>query len=113
MSEAADGNARVHLFSKEGHEERAFDVGRAGAVQLGGEPGPGRITLALRPAKESGASDAFQLDLESGAVRKLGAHLVPIAAHMRWRLPQPEPGSEVTRLCARRDRSSARSANRG
>jgi hypothetical protein len=108
VSEAAGGNARVHLFSKEGREERVFDVGRAGVVRLGGEPAPGQITLAIGPAKESGASNAFVLDLDSGAVRKLGAHLFPIAAHMRWRLPMPEPGSEATRLFARADGSLVR-----
>jgi hypothetical protein len=103
VAESAGGNGRVHLFSKEGREERVFDLGRAGVVQLGSEPAPGQIALAIGAAKESGASDALLLDLTSGAVRKLGAHLFPIAAHMRWRLPQPEPGSEVTRLFARAD----------
>jgi hypothetical protein len=109
VSESAGGNGRVHLFSKEGKEERVFDVGRAGLVRLGGEPEAGRITLAIGPAPETwGASDAFLLDLDSGALRKLGAHLSPIAAHMRWRLPQPEPGSETTRLFARADGSIVR-----
>jgi hypothetical protein len=108
VAESAGGNGRVHLFSKEGREERVFDLGRAGAVQLGSEPAPGQIALAIGAAKESGASDALLLDLNSGAVRKLGAHLFPIATHMRWRLPQPEPGSEVTRLFARADGSIVR-----
>jgi hypothetical protein len=108
VAESAGGNGRVHLFSKEGREERVFDLGRAGVVQLGGEPAPGQIALTIGAAKESGASDALLLDLDSGAVRKLGAHLFPIAAHMRWRLPQPEPGSEVTRLFARADGSIVR-----
>jgi hypothetical protein len=109
VAESAGGNGRVHLFSKEGREERVFDLGRAGRVQLGGEPAPGQITLAIGPAKESEASEALLLlDLNSGAVRKLGAHLFPIAAHMRWRLPQPEPGSEATRLLARADGSVVR-----
>jgi len=102
VAESAGGNGRVHLFSKEGREERVFDLGRAGVVQLGGEPAPGQIALVIGPA---GASDALLLDLNSGAVRKLGAHLFPIASHMRWHLPQPEPGSEVTRLFARADGS--------
>jgi hypothetical protein len=105
VAESAGGNGRVHLFSKEGREERVFDLGRAGAVQFGGEPAPGRITLAIGAA---GASDGFLLDLDSGAVRKLGAHLFPIATHMRWHLPQPEPGSEVTRLFSRADGSVVR-----
>jgi hypothetical protein len=109
VSESAGGNGRVHLFSKGGQEERVFDVGRAGLVRLGGEPAEGSITLAIGPAPEIwGASDAFLLDLNSGALRKLGAHLFPIAAHMRWRLPQPEPGSEATRLFARADGSVVR-----
>ncbi len=109
VSESAGGSGRVHLFSKDGQEERVFDVGRAGLVRLGGEPSAGQITLAIGPAPETwGASDAFLLDLQSGALRKLGAHLSPIAAHMRWRLPQPEPGSEATRLFARPDGSVLR-----
>jgi DNA-binding beta-propeller fold protein YncE len=108
LAESAAGNGRVHLFSKEGREERVFDLGRAGVVQLGGEPVPGQIALAIGAAKESGVSDALLLDLNSGAVRKLGAHLFPIAAHMRWRLPMPEPGSEATRLFARADGSVVR-----
>jgi WD40 repeat protein len=109
VSESAGGNGRVHLFSKDGQEERVFDVGRAGLVRLGGEPADGRITLAIGPAPEIwSASDAFLLDLNSGALRKLGSHLSPIAAHMRWRLPQPEPGSEATRLFSRADGSVVR-----
>jgi hypothetical protein len=108
VAESAGGNGRVHLFSKEGREERVFDLGRAGAVQLGGEPAPGQIALAIGAAKEWGAADALLLDLHSGAVRKLGAHLFPIASHMRWHLPQPEPGSEATRLFARADGSIVR-----
>lgn len=109
VSESAGGNGRVHLFSKEGQEERVFDVGPAGLVRLGGEPAAGRITLAIGPAPEIwGASDAFLLDVNSGALRKLGSHLSPIAAHMRWRLPQPEPGSEATRLFSRNDGSIVR-----
>ena len=109
VSESAGGNGRVHLFSKDGKEERVFDVGRAGLVRLGGEPAQGSITLAIGPAPETwGASDAFLLDLDSGALRKLGAHLSPIAAYMRWRLPQPEPGSEATRLFSRADGSVVR-----
>jgi hypothetical protein len=108
VAESAGGNGRVHLFSKEGREERVFDLGHAGAVQLGGEPAPGQIALVIGAARVSGASDALLLDLNSGAVRKLGAHLFPIAAHMRWHLPQPEPGSEVTRLFARADGSVVR-----
>jgi hypothetical protein len=109
VSESAGGNGRVHLFSKDGQEERVFDVGRAGLVRLGGEPADGRITLAIGPAPEIwAASDAFLLDLNSGALRKLGSHLSPIAAHMRWRLPQPEPGSEATRLFSRADGSVVR-----
>jgi hypothetical protein len=109
VSESAGGNGLVHLFSKDGQEERVFDVGRAGLVRLGGEPAEGSITLAVGPAPETwGASDAFLLDLNSGALEKLGSHLSPIAAHMRWRLPQPEPGSEATRLFARADGSVVR-----
>jgi len=108
VAESAGANGRVHLFTKEGREERVFDLGRAGVVQLGGEPAPGQIALAIGAAKESGASDALLLDLNSGAVRKLGAHLFPIASHLRWHLPQPEPGSEVTRLFARGDGSVVR-----
>jgi hypothetical protein len=109
LSESAGGKGRVHVFSKEGREERVFDVGRAGLIRLGGEPVAGQITLAIGPAAETrGASDAFLLDVDSGALRKLGARLFPIAALMRWRLPQPEPGSEATRLFARADGSVVR-----
>ena len=108
VAESTGGNGRVHLFSKDGREERVFDVGRAGLVRLGGEPASGQVILAIGPTKEWGASDAFLLDLNSGAVRKLGARLSPIAAHMRWRLPIPEPGSEMTRLFARADGSIVR-----
>jgi hypothetical protein len=109
VAESAGGHGRVHLFSKDGQEERVFDVGPAGLLRLGGEPAEGSITLAIGPAPETrGASDAFLLDLNSGALRKLGAHLSPIAAHLRWRLPQPEPGSEVTRLFSRADGSVVR-----
>jgi hypothetical protein len=108
IAESTGGNGRVHLFSKEGREEHVFDLGRVGVVQLGGEPASGQIALAIGAAKESGTFDAFLLDLNSGAVRKLGAHLFPIAAHMRWRLPMPEPGGEVTRLFARADGSIVR-----
>ena len=45
VAESAGGNGRVHLFSKEGREERVFDLGRAGVVQLGGEPAAGQIAL--------------------------------------------------------------------
>ncbi len=108
VAESTSGNGRVHLFSKQGREERVFDLGRAGVVRMGGEPAQGQITLAIEPVKELGASEAFLLDLNSGAVRKLGAHLFPIVAHMRWRIPQPEPGSEATRLFARADGSVVR-----
>src|SRR6202162_4523869 len=109
LSESAGGNGRVHLFSKDGQEERVYDVGRAGLVRLGGEPAAGRITLAIGPAPYIwGASDAFLLDVNSGPPAKPGAHLSQIAAHMRWRLPQPEPGSEATRLFARADGSVVR-----
>lgn len=109
VSESVGGNGRVHLFSKDGQEERVFDVGSAGLVRLGGEPAQGAITLGIGPAPETrGASDAFLLDLTSGALRKLGSHLSPIAAHMRWRLPQPEPGSEATLLFSRADGSIVR-----
>ena len=103
VAESAGGNGRVHIFSKEGREERVFDLGRAGVVLLGGENAPGQIALAV-----GAAPDALLLDLNSGAVRKLGAHLFPIAAHLRWRLPQPEPGSAATRLFARADGSFVR-----
>jgi hypothetical protein len=108
LSESAGGRGRIHLFSRDGREERVFDVGSAGLVRLGGEPKAGQITLAIGPGMEGGASDAFLLDLESGALRKLGARLSPIVAHMRWRLPRPEPGSEATLLFARNDGSVAR-----
>ena len=80
-----------------------------GLASLGGEPAAGQISLAIGPAREVwGAADAYLLDLNSGALRKLGSHLVPIAAHLRWRLPQPEPGSETTRLFVRSDGSVLR-----
>jgi hypothetical protein len=72
------------------------------------EPAPGQLALAIGARASRALPDALLLDLTSGAVRKLGAHLFPIAAHMRWRLPQPEPGSEVTRLFARADGSVVR-----
>jgi len=104
LSEAANGIGRVHLFSKEGRPERVFEVGRAGQVRLGGQPAKGRITLAIGPNPEVwGASDAYLLNLESGALEKLGNHLFPVASGMRWRVPQPDPGSEVTRLFSRED----------
>jgi hypothetical protein len=106
VTESAGGNGRVHLFSKDGSKERVFEVGRAGLVRLGGEPEAGKITLAIGPAPESpGASDAYLLDIVSGALRRLGSHLFPIAAYIRWRLPQPEPGSAAARLFARADGS--------
>ena len=67
-------------------------------------PEKGRITLAIGPAPELRvASDAYLLDLETGAFSRLGWHLFPVASGMRWRVPQPDPGSEVTRLFSRGD----------
>lgn len=109
VAEATGGVARVHLYSKEGEPERVFDTGRGGLVRLGAEPSPETLALAICPAPSvSGACDAFLLNLRDGTRRNLARHLEPVAAHMRWRLPRPEPGSEASRLFSRNDGSLLR-----
>ena len=104
VAEASAGMARVHLFSKNGEPERVFEAGQAGLVRLGAEPSAGTLAVSVGPAPYVwGASDSFLLDLRDGKLRKLGKHLEPVAAHMRWRLPQPEPGSAASLLFSRND----------
>ena len=78
-------------------------------MRLGAETSVRTLALSIGPKPSVwGAGDSFLLDLEDGTLRKLGSHLEPVAAHMRWHLPQPEPGSEVTRLFSRGDGSIVR-----
>ena len=109
VAEASDGTGRVHLFSSEGRPERVLDLGTADLVRLGAETSVRTLALSIGPKPSVwGAGDSFLLDLEDGTLRKLGSHLEPVAAHMRWRLPRPEPGSIASLLFSRSDGSLLR-----
>ena len=106
VAEASGGTGRVHLFTRAGQPEKVLELGRAGLVRLGAETSARTLALSIGPKPSVwGAGDSFLLDLEDGTLRKLGSHLEPVAAHMRWRLPRPEPGSEASRLFSRNDGS--------
>ena len=99
VGEASAGVGRVHLFSREGRAQKAFEIGAAGLVSLGGEVSPGILAVAFGPAPYvPGASDSFLLDLRDGRLTRIARHLEPVAARLRWRLPRPEPGSVAARL---------------
>jgi hypothetical protein len=104
FSETKGGIGRVHVFERNGGEEKVFEVGPASLVRLGAEPAAGRLALGFGPGPQvAGFSDASVLDLENGSLFRLRSHLSPVAAQMRWRIPQPQPGSAISRLFSRND----------
>jgi hypothetical protein len=104
VGEASGGVARIHLFSRQGEPGRVFPAGAAGLVSLGGEVSADTLAVALGPAPSVwGASDSYLLDLRSGRLRNVARHVEPVAVHLRWRLPRPEPGSVASRLFSRND----------
>ena len=104
FSETKGGIGRVHVFDRNGGEEKVFEVGPASLVRLGAEPAAGRLALAVGPGPQvAGISAASVLDLENGSLFRLRSPLSPVAALMRWRIPQPQPGSVISRLFSRND----------
>ncbi|HKF42861.1 MAG TPA: hypothetical protein VKG01_07165 [Thermoanaerobaculia bacterium] len=104
IGETSGGAGRVHLYSCDGEPETVLETGSAGILRLGGEPVPG--TLAIAAASESSPMttfDASLLDLQTGQIQPLGRHLEPVAARLRWRLPNPAAGSLATLLFSRSD----------
>ena len=104
IGEASGGLGRVHLYSRDGEPERVFETGPAGLLRLGGEAVPGTLAIAAAAqASQRPTYDASLLDLETGRIRAIGRHLEPVASRLRWRLPQPTPGSVATLLFSRKD----------
>jgi hypothetical protein len=105
LAETTGGTGRVHLFAADGRLERDFQVGPAQSVWIGGEPEPGKLTLAIlqSPPEVFAAADTYLLDLGTGALSRIAHHAAPVAAELRWRLPYLEPGSAATRLLWRHD----------
>jgi len=110
LAETAGGTGRVHLFAADGRRERDFEVGPARTVWIGGEPESGKLALAIlqTPPEVFAAADTYLLDLTTGALSKIAHHAAPVAANLRWRLPDLEPGSAATRLLWRHDGSILR-----
>jgi hypothetical protein len=104
VAESTGGTARLHLYSLQGDPERVFELSPATIARIGAEPSPGSLVLGLSSGTPAwGPADSYLLDLGSGRMRLLGRHLDSVASRMRWRLPQPEPGSVASQLFSRGD----------
>jgi WD40 repeat protein len=103
VGEISGGVARVHLYTRDGESERIFEAGPAGQLRLGGETAAGVLAIATAPDRFATGPDAYLLDLRTGALRLAGRHLVPVASRLRWRFPQPAPGSVASLLFSRSD----------
>jgi hypothetical protein len=104
IAETDGGAARLHLYSTKGEPEKVFELGPATVARVGAEPAPGKLAMGVGSGTPPwGPADGYLLDLRDGNLRLLGRHLDPVASRMRWRLPQPEPGSAASLLFSRND----------
>ena len=106
IAETSGGMARLHLYSERGEPERVLELRPATIARLGAEPSRGMLAIGLGSGTPTwGPADSYLLDLRDGSLRLLGRHIDPVASRMRWRIPQPEPGSAASRLFFRNDGS--------
>jgi hypothetical protein len=90
------GKARAELHGADGRLTRVIDLGPAHYEGSGGEPAPGKMTVALFSGSNGAPGDMVLVDLDSGNVRKVASGLTPVFNH--WQGIFPRPGSMATKL---------------